>query len=69
MITSEADGTFTLSRESDARVLGRFRDDDIDGWSAWFEDGTETRRFLGTFENDDWAAAEIIQVAKDAGVL
>jgi hypothetical protein len=36
---------------------------------GWFDDGTEARRFLGTFENADWAAAETLQVARDAGVL
>ena len=69
MFTSEADGTFTITKLSDGRVLGRLRDDEHDGWRAWLEDGTDARHHLGTYEDDGDAAAAIEEAARAAGML
>lgn len=57
--TSEADGTFSLTRNADQVVLGRMTLDDFDHWHAWYEDGTVERFYLGEFESDDEASAAI----------
>ncbi|MCS6547655.1 hypothetical protein NYS50_07195 [Curtobacterium flaccumfaciens pv. flaccumfaciens] len=59
MMTSEAHGTFTITRMADDVVLGRMTLDDFEHWHAWYEDGSIERRYLGEFEDDGDAIAAI----------
>jgi len=59
MMTSEADGTFTITRMADDVALGRMTLDDFEHWHAWYEDGSIERRYLGEFEDDGDGIAAI----------
>lgn len=65
MMTSEADGTFTVSRVSDKSVLGRMTLDDFSRWHAWSENADGEREYLGTFE-DDGDGFAVIEAASDS---
>ncbi|MBF4613735.1 hypothetical protein [Curtobacterium sp. VKM Ac-1376] len=65
MMTSEADGTFTITRIADEAVLGRMTLDDFSRWHAWRENAAGEREYLGVFEDDGDGIAAIEDAAEN----
>ncbi len=63
------DGSLSLARLDNGLVLGKYRDDDPDGWRAWLGNSDADMRFLGLFDEDDDALEAIAEAARAAGII
>ncbi|WP_022906647.1 hypothetical protein [Curtobacterium sp. B18] len=66
---SNDDGTHTVATSAGHTVLGRFRDDDPDGWRAWLGADTTTLKFIGEYEDYEDASAAIAEAAEAEGLI
>lgn len=66
---SNDNGSFTVARNRDQQELGRYRDDDPDGWRAYLGTSDDNARFLGEYEDDGDCIAAIVEAAQEAGLV